>query len=133
MSNYIYYNGELYHHGVKGMKWGRRKAKQEARDNYKSTIKKAKEDYKLAKQKAKEIGYTQEQLAAKADRKARVGKAAVKSLLTTGGIAAASLYGLYGNHKDSTPKVMGFLGLFGGVPITAIAGIANVATEALKK
>ena len=25
MSNYIYYNGELYHHGVKGMRWGHRK------------------------------------------------------------------------------------------------------------
>lgn len=26
MSNYIYYNGELYHHGVKGMKWGVRRS-----------------------------------------------------------------------------------------------------------
>lgn len=30
--DYIYYNGELYHHGVKGMKWGVRKAK----DKYKN-------------------------------------------------------------------------------------------------
>lgn len=29
--NYIIYNGELYHHGVKGMKWGVRKAKREAK------------------------------------------------------------------------------------------------------
>lgn len=25
MNNYIYYNGELYHYGVPGMKWGHRK------------------------------------------------------------------------------------------------------------
>jgi hypothetical protein len=27
MTDYIYHNGELYHHGVKGMKWGVRKSK----------------------------------------------------------------------------------------------------------
>lgn len=29
MSNYILYDGELYHHGVKGMKWGRRRFQNE--------------------------------------------------------------------------------------------------------
>ena len=38
--NYVIVNGQLYHHGVKGMKWGVRKAK----DNYKS----AKQKYRDA-------------------------------------------------------------------------------------
>lgn len=27
MADYVYYNGELYHYGVKGMKWGVRRSK----------------------------------------------------------------------------------------------------------
>lgn len=38
--NYVIINGELYHHGVKGMKWGIRKAKQEYKD--------AKKAYRIA-------------------------------------------------------------------------------------
>lgn len=36
MSNYIYYNGELYHFGVKGMRWGQRK--RQAREEYNKEV-----------------------------------------------------------------------------------------------
>lgn len=38
MSDYIIHNGELYHYGVKGMKWGRRR---DARKTYKNAKNKA--------------------------------------------------------------------------------------------
>lgn len=42
-------NQELTHHGVKGMKWGVRKAQSDSpKANYKRKIKQAKEDYKQA-------------------------------------------------------------------------------------
>ena len=45
MSTYIIHNGELCHYGVPGMKWGIRKARQEAKANYKAAKKKALSKY----------------------------------------------------------------------------------------
>lgn len=63
--DYIIYNGELYHHGVKGMKWGHRKARydqgytsirqtrKDARAAYRSQVNSVKAQNKQAKALAK--------------------------------------------------------------------------------
>lgn len=45
MSNYVLYNGELYHHGVKGMRWGIRKDRITVRQASKNARKAYKEEY----------------------------------------------------------------------------------------
>ena len=55
MSEYFIYNGELYHHGVKGMKWGVRRAKKyEAKaEKYRSRAKEYNDPIKSSKYNAK--------------------------------------------------------------------------------
>ena len=50
MGDYFIYNGELYHYGVKGMKWGVRKFEKASADldKRKSAYKKAKKEYNKA-------------------------------------------------------------------------------------
>lgn len=52
--NYIYYNGELYHYGVKGMKWGVRK-KPEILNRISGRIKKSRENEKTYRDKLSAI------------------------------------------------------------------------------
>lgn len=142
MSNYIYYNGELYHFGVKGMKWGHRKAKQEAKTNYKDAIAKrkadiakVKSDYKeeLAKAKKayqetknnKKPSTNMSQTTAKEcsnSKSARIGKAALSGALGIVGteIIARALINADGGDL--------FSGLVIGLPALAIQGGIGIAT-----
>lgn len=53
MSNYIVQNSELYHYGVKGMKWGRRRYHNEERKQQKAERKQQRQEYKQQRQQQK--------------------------------------------------------------------------------
>lgn len=57
MANYIYYNGELYHHGVPGMRWGVRRAQKRAAGIQRTGAKKGWSDdaVEVAKIKTKKV------------------------------------------------------------------------------
>lgn len=52
--DYIMINGELYHHGVKGMKWGVRRAKKNSSKNRRSSKKRARNSNSI-KEKGKKF------------------------------------------------------------------------------
>lgn len=54
MTDYIVYNGELYHHGVKGMRWGHRKKIVQSTKSSKRKGTSLYEDYQNAKNKFEE-------------------------------------------------------------------------------
>ena len=99
--SYYYYNGsELYHYGVKGMKWGHRKAPDAvsvARGAYRNSAQQARSQYKAAKQQARaERKAAMSTPEAKAARAARAKKAA-----KIGAAAAGTALAAYGAYKLS--------------------------------
>ena len=94
--------GELYHHGVKGMKWGVRK-KPQYETVFTIPARKKKTSSKTSVKKSKNDNLTDEQLAAK--------KAKRKKALTIAGYAAATVaISVAGAYAVSSPKVRGLVG-----------------------
>lgn len=107
------YNNELYHHGIKGMKWGRRryqnedgsyKAGHEGRydsdgSSQKTSMKQMKKDYKSASKQAK----ADYKAAKKAYRQTEEGKAEAaarrKKAIKVGAAVAATALAAYGAYK----------------------------------
>lgn len=92
--DYKYYD-YLCHHGVKGMKWGKRKARSQVYTDAANRTATAKQQYKQAKQAQKEV--------AKAERNTPEAKAARKAKLKTaakvGAAAAGTALAVYGGYK----------------------------------
>lgn len=82
--DYIIYNGQLYHHGVKGMKWGRRK-------KYQKTSKPTKSKHRIMlEKKYQDQGLSKQEAESKADKRIRTEKIlAIAGAVT---IAAATAY-----------------------------------------
>ena len=97
---YIVYESELYHHGIKGMRWGVRRYQNKdgsltlsGKKRYSSSNEKRQAKYEKYYEKYKTLGYDDE----KADKAARGKVAAERSLKIAGGVAltAATAYAGY--------------------------------------
>lgn len=103
MNEYVILNGELYHHGVKGMKWGVRRAQKKAAraEKHKRIEKKLgknnyKDDIYLYGRKGAERIYDRMQTKGISRRKAEMlefgRQTATKSLMIIGASAVGALY-----------------------------------------
>lgn len=120
----FYSNDELRHFGVKGMRWGHRKAKQE----YKNAVKKAKAKYDNDPEVVARN-------TARAQKRARVGKEATKGLLATLGtfslgMVATGISGAKGNTADA---FIFSLGTMLATPVVALNSATKVITEAASR
>lgn len=95
--------GELYHHGVKGMKWGVRK-KPQYETVFTIPARKKKTPSKTSVKKSKNDNLTDEQLAAKKKSKRK------KALMIAGYAAATVAISVAGAYAVSSPKVRGLVG-----------------------
>lgn len=57
MSDFIIVNGELYHHGIKGMKWGHRKSRKQMREDVNQRLEESRRQIKESQQLASK-GFT---------------------------------------------------------------------------
>ena len=154
----FYSNNELTHHGVKGMRWGHRKASIASTQPHKRIPGMVVKDESQPKPHKRipgmvvkdesqpkprinvpktNIKEADPKTIARAQKRARVGKAATTALLSTVGIAGASLaaYNYKGNDsvRNFVVGTTGLVGLFAGVPIAALIGTSKVITEAISR
>lgn len=101
MSNYIIVDGELYHHGVKGMKWGVRRDRRVAkyRSKAKDTRYSEKKRQRYAAKATKLKNMTYEEHVEKTKKGVGIGMTAVGTALMAVGAIGYAKYASSGNGK----------------------------------
>lgn len=103
ISNYVIYNGDLYHHGVKGMRWGVRRFQR--KDGSLTPAGKQKSKHRLAlEERYRNKGFTQKQAEDKANKRIKMEKV----MLATAGltVAACAAYAVNKNVKNRTDQII---------------------------
>ena len=102
MDEYLYYLNELRHHGVKGMKWGVRRARKLRRDNYHEDYKRVHDKKSVKMMSDKELRDRNNRLQAERQyaqltQKKSIGEKAVKAFIATAGtiVAVETAYKTY--------------------------------------
>ena len=103
-NNYIIYDGQLYHHGVKGMKWGVRRYRRKARAAYSASSRMFGEKRRQkVMEKAREYDEAADALArgdrTKADALRKQTREKVKRAAKIGAAVTAGCLAAYGGYK----------------------------------